>query len=77
MRKGARYHLKERRYGSFSRSVTLPTNIHSEDIDGSYEAGILTLKLPKSEDVKPKRIPIKGAKPKLLEGKFLEKKNRE
>jgi HSP20 family protein len=73
-KKDARYHLKERRYGSFSRSVTLPTNIQPEDIAASYEAGILTLRLPKTEDVKPKRIPIKGGERKMIEGKMTDKK---
>lgn len=55
------YHLRERRYGTFSRSLALPTTISAENIQASYSDGILTLKLPKAEEVKPKRIAISGA----------------
>lgn len=74
-KKGARYHLRERRYGSFSRSITLPSDIQSEKIEANYEAGILTLRLPKSEAVKPKRIPILGKGRKMIEGKMTDKKS--
>jgi HSP20 family protein len=63
----ARYHLRERRYGSFSRSMTLPSGVKANDIHANYEAGILTLHLPKAEEVKPKRIPIHTQK--MIEGK--------
>jgi len=65
----AHYHLRERRYGSFARSITLPTDVNPDDIHASYEAGVLTLHLPKTEEVKPKRIAIKSAEPKMIEGK--------
>jgi HSP20 family protein len=54
-----KYHLRERRYGSFSRSISLPTKIKGDAIEASYQNGVLTLHLPKSEEVKPKRIAIK------------------
>jgi HSP20 family protein len=66
------YHLHERRYGSFARSITLPVKIKGDSIQASYENGVLTLRLPKAEEVKPKRIAIKiGAQsdPKMIEGK--------
>ncbi|MEJ2746639.1 MAG: Hsp20/alpha crystallin family protein [Anaerolineae bacterium] len=53
------YRLRERRYGSFRRSVTLPTSVDREAIEANYDAGILTLQVPKAEEVKPKRIAIK------------------
>jgi len=65
--KEEQYHLRERRYGAFSRSITLPNKVRSDSIEASYEAGVLTLKLPKIEEVKPKKIAIQM--PKLLEGK--------
>jgi len=61
------YHLRERRYGSFSRSITLGSKITAEKIQAGYENGVLTLHLPKAEDVKPKRISIKPSK--MIEGK--------
>ena len=61
------YHLRERRYGSFSRSISLGSHITAEKIQANYENGVLTLHLPKAEEVKPKRISIKPSK--LIEGK--------
>jgi HSP20 family protein len=55
----ARYHVRERRYGAFSRSLTLPAGVDEEKIQANYEAGVLSLALPKSEAAKPKRIPVK------------------
>lgn len=63
-----RYHLRERRFGEFSRSVSLPTTITAEAIQANYETGVLTLHLPKAEEVKPKRIPVK-TQSKVIEGK--------
>lgn len=53
------YHLRERHYGSFMRRVTLPTNIDADQIEATNENGVLTLTLPKAEEVKPKRIEVK------------------
>jgi HSP20 family protein len=72
--KDAQYHLRERRYGSFTRSVTLPAKVNAEKIDAKYENGVLTLHLPKAEEVKPKRISIHASSPKVIEGKVSERK---
>lgn len=70
-RENARFHLRERRYGKFARSITLPSQVDADKIEATYDAGVLTLRLPKSEEVKPKRIAIKSGKARgLLEGKF-------
>ncbi|UCD70948.1 MAG: Hsp20/alpha crystallin family protein [Syntrophobacterales bacterium] len=53
------YHLVERSYGSFSRSVRLPTEVESNKIKASYKNGILNITLPKSERVKAKEVKIK------------------
>jgi HSP20 family protein len=63
------YHLRERRYGSFARSITLPTTIKGDAIEASYQNGVLNLRLPKAEEVKPKRIAIKVDDQKMIEGK--------
>jgi len=69
-KEGQRYHLRERRYGSFARSITLPAPINADSIEARYDAGVLTLHLPKTEEVKPKRIAIQAASgSKMLEGK--------
>lgn len=56
------YHLVERSYGSFSRSLTLPAAVEVDKIDARYEKGVLTVTCPKKEEVKPKAIEIKAAK---------------
>ncbi len=64
------YHLRERRYGTFSRTINLPSTVKPEDIQADYADGILTLKLPKAEEVKPKRIQIQsGGGNKVIEAK--------
>ncbi len=64
-----RYHLRERRYGLFSRSITLPRGIDGENIAAEYKDGVLTLSLPKREEVKPKRIEIRSTETPMIEGK--------
>jgi HSP20 family protein len=55
----ANYIRQERRYGAFSRSLTLPTTIVAEKAKAEFENGVLTLTLPKAEEVKPKTIKVK------------------
>ena len=55
----ATYHIRERRYGSFSRSVQLPAPVISDRAKAEYENGVLTLVLPKAEEVRPKTISVK------------------
>jgi HSP20 family protein len=57
---GAQYHIKERRFGSFTRSLGLPTAVMADKADAQFENGILTLRLPKAEEVKPKTITVKA-----------------
>jgi len=64
------YHLRERRVGAFMRSITLPTKIKGDAIEASYQDGVVTLRLPKAEEVKPKRIAIKVNDQKMIEGKI-------
>lgn len=54
------YIRKERRFGSFTRSVTLPNGLKADKAEAAFENGVLTLKVPKSEEVKPKSIKIKS-----------------
>ncbi len=56
------YIRRERRYGSFSRSVTLPEALEPDKAEASFEDGILTLNIPKAPEAKPKVIKIKGKK---------------
>jgi len=54
-----KYHLRERRFGMFQRSIALPVPVDADKIEATYKDGVLTLKIPKVEEVKPKRINIK------------------
>lgn len=53
------YHLIERSYGSFTRSVQLPKGVQSDKINASYKNGVLRVTLPKTEEAKKKEIKIK------------------
>jgi len=55
----ADYLYQERRYGAFSRSVSLPTSVNADKAEAQFEHGVLTLTLPKVEEVKPKAIKVK------------------
>jgi len=57
----ATYHLRERWYGKFQRVLTFPTPIDADKIEAELENGILTITLPKTDDVKPRRITVKSA----------------
>jgi HSP20 family protein len=58
--KGKNYHLVERSYGSFSRSLRLPAAVDADKIDATYKDGVLTVTCPKKEKVKPKVIEVKA-----------------
>jgi HSP20 family protein len=53
------YHLREQRWGSFERSIVLPTEVVADKAKADFENGVLTITLPKAEEVKPKTISIK------------------
>lgn len=72
-----RFHLRERRSGSFSRSLSLPSTVDADHIQATYEAGVLTLHLPKLEEARPKRIQVhSGERPKMIEGQSRDIKNK-
>ena len=60
-KKDVHYHLRERRFGQFQRTVTLSTPIDADKAQAQFENGVLTLTLPKAEEAKPKQIKIKVA----------------
>jgi len=55
----ANYHRVERSYGKFCRTFQLPSGIQANKIAADFKDGILKIKLPKSEEVKPKEIEVK------------------
>jgi HSP20 family protein len=52
------YYCCERSYGSFSRSIALPSNVDTKKIEASFEDGVLEISLPKAPEVKPKKISV-------------------
>ena len=58
--KDENFHLVERSYGSFARSLRLPAAVEADKIEASYKQGVLTITCPKKEEVKPKQITIKA-----------------
>jgi HSP20 family protein len=53
------FHRVERRYGAFRRSITLPAHVLAEQIEASFEDGVLLILVPKAEEAKPKRIQVR------------------
>ena len=58
--KGKTFHRVERRYGNFSRSVTLPCTVAESEVAAEYHEGVLTIKLPKTEESKAHKVEVKG-----------------
>jgi HSP20 family protein len=56
----AAYVCQEWHYGAFARSVALPSAVQAEKAEASFEHGVLTLKLPKMEEIKPKVIKVQA-----------------
>ena len=52
------YYRKEVRSGSFHRLISLPTSVHGQDTKAEYDKGMLTITMPKKEELKPKAIDI-------------------
>jgi HSP20 family protein len=60
--KEADYLLSEHRYGSFRRTVTLPEGVDTDKAEASFAEGVLTINIPKKDEVKPKTLKIQVAK---------------
>jgi len=54
-----KYVRVERSYGRFYRAFTLPQMVKSDEIEASFENGVLNITVPKAEEVKPRRIDIR------------------
>ena len=52
------YYCCERSFGSFSRSISVPSNVDADKIEASYDDGVLEVNLPKVPEVKPKKISV-------------------
>ena len=53
------WHIREHRWSSFERSIALPTAVTADKAVADFENGILTIALPKAEEVKPKTISVR------------------
>jgi HSP20 family protein len=60
------FHRVERRYGAFRRSITLPAQVQAEQIEASFDNGVLQIVVPKMEEAKPKRIQIRPGRAEVL-----------
>lgn len=56
--KEARYHRRERNYGSFSRTIQLPFMVDTKKVEASFKNGVLFVNLPRAEADKPRKIAI-------------------
>jgi len=54
-----RFHRRERASGDFSRTIVLPDKVDGDKVEAHMEAGVLTIRLPKSEAAKPRQIDVK------------------
>ena len=54
----SKFHRNERYFGTFQRSFSLPSQVNSEKVSANYKDGVLSIVLPKKEEVKPKEISI-------------------
>jgi HSP20 family protein len=52
------FHRVEHRYGTFARSFTLPNSVDAENVNATYDAGVLQLEFPKKAEAKPRQIKI-------------------
>ena len=52
--------LQERRYGKFSRSLRFPVHVQNDAVEAKFDNGVLTVTVPKAEEVKPRRIEVKA-----------------
>jgi HSP20 family protein len=60
------FHRIERRYGAFRRSITLPAQVQAEQIEASFENGVLQIVVPKMEEAKPQRIQVRPGRAEIL-----------
>ena len=69
----ATHHSRERYYGKYVRSMSLPSHVNGDKISATFENGVLELRVTKSEQAKPKKIQVKAQ---LAEGKEKERQRK-
>jgi HSP20 family protein len=68
------YRRVERQYGSFTRTFTLPNTVDTDNVQATYDKGVLKIALPKKAEAKPKQIKVSVGGAKAIEGKSTEAK---
>jgi len=63
------YYYRETSYGSFSRSITIPSTVDASKIEANYDKGVLEIALPKVPEVKSKKITVASKKKEAAAGK--------
>jgi HSP20 family protein len=58
--KGATYHRRERPVGSFTRLLRLPSPVETDAVEAELQNGVLTIKLPKAKEARPRKIEVVG-----------------
>ena len=58
--KGKKFHRVERSYGKFVRRLAMPTDVDEKKVAADFKDGVLNVHLPKSEQVKPRKIDVKA-----------------
>jgi HSP20 family protein len=74
--KEAEYYRCERAYGSFYRSIPLPSTVDADKIEADFEDGVLEVSLPKSPEVKPKKVAVSARKKQAPKRKPAKKPNK-
>jgi HSP20 family protein len=65
---GGRWILRERRFGAFERSVTLPSAVKADAASADFKDGVLTITLPKADEARPRSIPVRPGISNVLPG---------
>ena len=56
---GGHWHRRERAFGAFERSLALPGAVNAEEVEAWFKHGVLTIKLPKAPELRPRKIEVK------------------
>jgi len=59
-KEGENYHYIERRSGQFARTVRLPDAVKQDTVDATLKDGVLTVRIDKADEIKPRKIEVKG-----------------
>jgi len=58
---GGQWHRRERAFGEFERSLELPGAVDADQVEASFKHGVLTIRLPKAPELRPRKIEVKGS----------------